>query len=98
MIQVKFINANEIVELETATNEFLQTVKAEAIKDIKYDFDELVSIVQYEFVEDWKNHMCCDCQYWDDGGDTSVTGICHETGQRRRFNCKSCEHYKDIRG
>lgn len=98
MIQIKFIHENEIVALETATNEFLQTVETESVKDIKYDFEELVAIVQYELIEEWKNHMCCDCMYWDDGGETGVSGICHETGQRKRFNYKSCKCFKDVRG
>ena len=98
MIQIKFIHANEIVALETATNEFLQTVETESVKDIKYDFEELVSIVQYELIEEWKDRMCCECRYWDDGGETGTTGLCHEHGQRRRFNYKACKCFKDVRG
>ena len=98
MIQIKLINENEIVALEAATNEFLQTIDTESVKDIKYDFEEMVAIIHYVLVEEWKNHMCCDCQYWDDGGETGVSGICHENGQRRRFNYKSCKCFKDVRG
>lgn len=98
MIQIKFINENEIAALETATNEFLQTVETESVKDIKYDFEEMVAIVQYERIEEYLKRICCDCQYWDDGGETGTVGICQEHGQRRRFNYKACKCFKDVRG
>lgn len=98
MIQIKFIHANEIVALETATNEFLRTVDSETVKDIKYDFEELVAIVQYDLIAEWKNRMCCECQYWDDGGEPTTSGLCHECGQRKRFNYPACKCFKDVRG
>lgn len=97
MIQIKFINENEIAALETATNEFLQTVETESVKDIKYDFEEMVAIIQYELIEEYLKRMCCDCRYWDDGGETGTVGMCQEHGQRRRFNYKACKCFKDVR-
>ena len=98
MVQIKFVDSVEIEGLERAINDFLKTVESDAVKDIRVDFKELTATIQYELVEEWKKRMCCECQYWDDGGETSTSGICHEHGQRRRFNYKACECFKDVRG
>jgi len=98
MIQVKFVDDVEIEGLEKAINDFLATIESETVKDICVDFKEMTATIQYDIAEAWKNRMCCECQYWDDGGETTTSGICHETGQRRRFNNKACKCFKDFRG
>ena len=99
MLQVKLFSTLKNSELEREINEFLATIDAEAVKDINIDGMECTAFIQYEIIEEWKNALCCDCQHWDDGGSTSnVSGLCHECGQRRRFNCKACKQFKDVRG
>ena len=98
MLQIKIITVTHLSELDTTVNEFLATLDDEAVKDIKTDIEKGTATIQYIIKEAWKNRLCCDCQYWDDGGETSVTGICHCTGKRRRFNNSSCKSFKDVRG
>lgn len=99
MLQVKVISTVQVTDLESSINEFLTTVDTESVKDISVDVMDSTAVIQYEIVEEWKNALCCDCQHWDDGGSTSnVSGLCHECGQRRRFNCKACKKFKDVRG
>ena len=99
MLQVKVISTVQVTDLESSINEFLTTVDTESVKDISVDVLDSTAVIQYEIVEEWKNALCCDCQHWDDGGSTSnVSGLCHECGQRRRFNCKACKQFKDVRG
>ena len=99
MLQVKVISTVQVKDLESSINEFLTTVDAETVKDINIDVLDGTAVIQYEIVEEWKKALCCDCQHWDDGGSTSnVSGLCHECGQRRRFNCRACKQFKDVRG
>ena len=99
MLQVKVISTVQVTDLESSINEFLTTVDTESVKDISVDVMDSTAVIQYEIVEEWKNALCCDCQHWDDGGSTSnVSGLCHECGQRRRFNCRACKQFKDVRG
>lgn len=95
MLQVKLVQGKDMETLENNVNRFLASLSSD-VKDIKVD--GATAFVLYELEELWKDRMCCECQYWDDGGETGVTGICHECGQRRRFNYKACECFKDIRG
>ena len=96
MLQVKILKPDEI-DLETSINAFLSTMDPEAVKDIKVD--NTGAMVIYEVKEAWCNALCCDCQHWDDGGNVeSVSGLCQECGIRKRFNCKACKHFKDVRG
>lgn len=99
MLQIKIISAYTATELTDKTNEFLATLETEAVKDIKVDTAKMSSVIHYEVKEPWKGQMCGDCKYWDDGGSPdAVSGLCHECGGRRRFNCRACKAFKDIRG
>lgn len=100
MLQVKIVQETEASDLNKSINDFLATIKSEDVKDIKFELSDysLIAIIQYEVVEPWAKAMCCDCQYWDDGGTTDAVGLCHECGQRKRFNCKACTSFKDVRG
>lgn len=96
MLQVKILKP-EGTELETSINSFLATIEASTVKDIK--LNGASAMILYEVKHPWECSLCCDCQYWDDGGSVeSVSGLCQECGGRRRFNCKACSHFKDIRG
>ena len=98
MLQIKLVQGKDIKSLNDAANEFLAVFDEDAVKDIKVDYDKLIALIQYVANEEWKSRMCCECQYWDDGGEPTTSGICHECGQRRRFNYKACECFKDVRG
>lgn len=92
MLKVKIIDAVTKHKLEDELNEFLSTITSEEVRNIVYDFPNFTHV-------QWKNMICADCQHWDDGNSIdSVTGLCHECGGRKRFNCKACERFKDIRG
>lgn len=101
MLQIKIVQGHTTDILNSAVNDFLANLKADDVRDIRFEMSDIpmVAIIQYEVVEEWRDCLCCDCQYWDDQGDSSTTsGLCHECGQRRRFNNKACKCFKDIRG
>ena len=101
MLQVKIVQECEVADLNKSINDFLATIKSEDVKDIKYGLSDipLIAIIQYEVTQAYTNRKCYDCELWDDGGDPSSTsGLCHDCGQRRRFNCNACKSFKDIRG
>ena len=96
MLQIKtFICSAD--KIDDAVNEFLKTIKTEDVLKVETK-DVGFVIVQYEVKEAWVNRLCCDCKYWDDGGSAdSVGGLCIECGGRRRFNCKACDRFIDVR-
>ena len=105
MLQIKIVEPprewenGKAVSLEDAVNKFLATIEAESVKDIRISDKADKAVIQYEVKEAWKDQMCGDCKYWDDGGSPSaVRGLCHECGGRRRFNCRACKEWKDMRG
>lgn len=94
-MQVKIIVGNSYAELETDVNEFLADL-SEDPKSIQFDLDNWSAIIEYD-----KNikAMCCDCKHWDDGGDVeALIGLCQKNGGRKRFSCKSCKDFLDVRG
>lgn len=98
MVQIKIILGLDDDDLQDRTNEFLKKIETDCLKDVRIDFDKHNALVLYEAKEIWEDRKCYDCKYWDDGGDSaSVSGMCIEQGQRRRFNCKACPKFKDIR-
>lgn len=100
MLQIKIVSGMTDEELTTLTNEFLQTIPEDSVKEVDTSAaaDGHVT-VKYVIAEEWKGHLCCDCRYWDDGDDCeSMIGLCQECGGRRRFNQKSCQKFKDVRG
>ena len=99
MIQIKTVFFSSIREMDASVNEFLSGIGTESFKDIKVEEEKGFAVIIYEAEEAWKKRMCSECWYWDDSGESdSVSGLCHECGGRRRFNCKACDRYKDIRG
>ena len=96
MLQIKFVQGKDMETLENNVNAFLASLSSDEIKEFKRE-DCLVTIL-YERKDAWIGMLCCDCQYWDDCGEPTTSGICHECGQRRRFNAKACECFKDVRG
>lgn len=97
MLQVEIVNGMTSDEIKRNINTFLATLQDDAVKDIKVEAAEGIATILYVIQELWKDRICCDCKYWDDGGETGVTGLCHEHGQRRRFNYKACDCFKDVR-
>jgi len=96
MLQIKTVFFSRISDMDSSVNEFLSTIESECFKDIR--IEDGYAVIMYESKESWKGRMCADCQYWDDGNSSdSVSGICHECGGRRRFNCKACDRFKDVR-
>ena len=84
--------------IDDLVNEFLRTIQSDAVKSIEVS-ETGFAVVQYEVKEAWADRICSECKYWDDGGSVdSVSGLCQERGGRRRFNCKACDSFKDVRG
>lgn len=99
MLQVKSFTLKSIAELDNTVNTFLKTIPEENIKSISIKEESGFVLIQYSIAEEWKKALCCDCQYWDDNGDVeSTSGLCQECGMRKRFNCKACAKFKDVRG
>ena len=99
MYQIKLVQGKDIETLNNDVNLFLASLSSEAVKSIEVNLDSMpTALIQYEVKDVWVDRKCYDCKYWDDGGDSaSVSGMCVEHGQRRRFSCKACKSFKDIR-
>lgn len=101
MVQIKFIEGDTLTSLERSINSFLAGITAEDLRDISYNLevDTKTAIIEYVAQEAWKKCLCCDCQHWDGGDDTSsVIGLCQMCGKRKRFNNRACDCFKDVRG
>lgn len=99
MLQIKIIKGKDYDDLNELVNEFLATVKSEAVGNMDFDLTNMAAIIKYELLEQWHGRLCSECKYWDDGESSdSVSGLCQERGCRRRFNAKACERYQDVRG
>lgn len=94
MLRIKYVQGKDIQTLENNVNAFLASLTSEVI-DIKTE--EGMVVILYKEEEAWEISLCCDCQYWDDGGETTTSGLCHQCGQRRRFNNKACRSFRDVR-
>lgn len=97
MLQVEIVTGMTAEELKANINTFIATLQDDAVKDVKVEASDGIATILYVIQEKWKKRLCCDCQYWDDGGETKPTGLCHQCGQRRRFNYPACEFFKDVR-
>ena len=94
MVQIKTFKPEDG---EDAVNAFLAKIKTENVRHVDVK-ESGFTVILYEAEQTWTNRLCCDCKYFDDGGDpSSIGGVCIECGSRRRFNCKACEHFKDVR-
>ena len=98
MLQLKTIIVKSIEDLDTSVNEFLSTIESDAFRNLEVKEEKGLAFILYEVKEEWKERMCYECQHWDDGGSSdSVSGLCQECGGRRRFNCKACSRFRDVR-
>ena len=98
MRQVKILKGHDIADLQDSINANLVSVKSEDVIGININLSDLSAIIEYVKNEEYMERICSECQYWDDSGSSSaVSGLCQEHGGKRRFNCKACEQFKDIR-
>jgi hypothetical protein len=98
MLKLKTVFFSSVKEIDASVNEFLTTIDEDSFRDLKVKEDKGIAFILYEAKEAWKDRMCSECQYWDDGNSSdSVSGLCHECGGRRRFNCRACDRFKDVR-
>ena len=98
MLQIKTFHHNDPQHIDDLVNQFLATLTSEAVKDIDVR-ESGFAVVTYEVKDTWSDMICADCSYWDDTGSAdAVIGLCQECGGRKRFNCKACQKFKDIRG
>lgn len=101
MRQVKIIKSDDIKsasDLQDSINACLVPVKSDDVISIDINLSELSAVIEYIANEEYMDRICSECQYWDDGDSASaVSGLCQDRGGRRRFNCKACESFKDIR-
>lgn len=99
MLHIKTIFFNSVKEIDASVNEFLDTIETDSFRSIDVKEEKGMAFILYEVKEAWKDNICADCKYWDDGGAVdSVSGLCQECGGRRRFNNKACNRFKDVRG
>lgn len=95
MLKFKLIEGTNAQELEKNVNDFVSAFDAE-LNSVQFDFIANKCAIFYDVQQ---NHICCECRYWDDSGSSeNVSGLCQHHGGRRRFNCRACADYKDIRG
>jgi len=96
MLQTKFILGTDVPDLERSVNDFLSTLSTESV--CKYFPDNCLVVVEYQIHEEYKVSLCCECSLWDSQNRSNLFGFCQLTGDRKRFSCKACPSYKDIRG
>ena len=94
MLQIKTIMSS-LSDMDAKVNEFLKTIPEDNVRSIEVN-DGFV-LIQYIVEETWQKNLCCDCQLWDDT-EGSTVAFCQAKGIRKRFNCKACNQFKDIRG
>lgn len=100
MLQIKIVSGMTAEELTEAANEFLSTIlDDDAVKDIDTSAAAEGHVtIKYIVKNAWDDQMCGDCCYWDDNGNSeALSGLCHECGGYRRYSCKACSHFRDVR-
>lgn len=97
MLIHKTVFFSSIKELDASVNEILSGITKDEFYSIEVKEEKGLAFILYEVEEPWANSLCCDCQYWDCQETSSTSGLCHECGQRRRFNSKACKSFKDVR-
>lgn len=95
MLQTKFILGTDMPDLERSLNKFLSELSAESV--CKYFPESCLVVVEYKTDEEYKTSLCCECSMWDSPNSSNLYGFCQLKGDRKRFNCKACPSYKDIR-
>ena len=94
-MRVKIVSGTDYAELETKLNDYLSTIDHSDAK-INYQLDKMVIIVEHE--EKQVVCRCCDCQYYDKGGDyRGAWGLCQKKGVRTRFSEIKCDYFTDVR-
>lgn len=94
MLQTRAIFGTDLPDLFETLNNELTKIDSEKV-EIKYFLDNLTIVIEFE---ESYNRLCCECQHWDSSNGTSdVNGFCQLSGNRKRFNCRACKNYKDIR-
>lgn len=97
MLQTRFISGDDMSDLERNLNDALRSVKGKPT--VKYFETSWTAVIETEIESEYEKRLCCECSLWDDGGSSSsLSGFCTMTGQRKRYNCRACEEYKDVRG
>ena len=96
-MQIEIIVGTDYRDLTNQVNAYLEKIKSKEDPKVDIDFKNVAAVVSY--TESVGNNLCCECRYFDDGDSPdSLIGLCQEHGGRKRFNCKSCKEFKDIRG
>ena len=94
-MRVKIVVGTDYADLQNQLNDYLESLDRTPAT-VRYELDKLIAIVEHE--EKKIVSRCCDCQFYDAGGDIrGAWGLCHRKGIRTRFSEKKCECYMDIR-
>lgn len=99
MLQIKIVSGMTAEELTNAANEFLVTLPEDSVKEVDTSAAAEGHVtIKYVVKSAWDDMLCGDCCYWDDNGNPeALSGLCHECGGRKRYNCKACNHFRDVR-
>lgn len=96
MLQTKFISGDDMAELEKNLNDALREIDGEP--NVRYFENSWIAVIETKIIPEYEGRLCCDCQFWDDVGNQSLSNFCTITGKRTRFNCQACRQFKDLRG
>lgn len=96
MLQVKICTGLDYQDLQASVNDALSKIDYNEPKII-WDKEKFVAIIEYIVNESYKRSLCCECQYWQENGHASMMGMCQNFGKRKRFDCKACASWKDVR-
>lgn len=96
MLQTRICEGLDFKDLQRSVNEALSEINSDDPKII-WETSNLLAIIEYVVNESYKKSLCCECQYWKENETSSLMGICQLAGKRKRYDCKPCASYKDIR-
>ena len=96
MLQTKFVQGINLTDLNERLNQALSEITSKE-PSIKYFLDDNLAIIEYRTNEAYQNRLCSECAHWEDTGNGTLVNFCTQDGKRKRYNCKACPMYKDLR-
>ena len=95
MLKTKFISGHDMEDLERKLNRALEDIEEKP--NIRYYESSWVAVIEMEIVPEYVGRLCCDCAFWDDTGNSSLSCFCTQNGKRMRYYCRACKLFKDLR-
>ncbi|MBQ1571415.1 MAG: hypothetical protein IIZ78_09845 [Clostridiales bacterium] len=95
MLKTKFIEGDDRQDLERKLNAALEEIEGKP--RIQYFESKWLAVIEHEIEEAYQKRLCSECAHWEDTGNGTLVNFCTQDGKRKRYNCKACPMYKDLR-